>query len=170
MVSFANPKRIRPGEPPEPAIAPRKLFVGQVSSLLTNSGTSSGSADVWAPVPISCYSGMPCCSGTLGSAHAITGNHAQSISDGVQVPKDATERDLRPLFEPFGEIISLNVLRTQRGQGPSAGAACAYSAVLPSQQVPLFLEHTVQHSSLLADVHQDTTAPTPPPFTREIPQ
>lgn len=68
VVSFANPKRIRPGEPPEPAIAPRKLFVGQV-------------------------------------------------------PKDATERDLRPLFEPFGEIVSLNVLRTQRGQGPSAGCA-----------------------------------------------
>lgn len=34
MVSFANPKRIRPGEPPEPAIAPRKLFVGQVSNLI----------------------------------------------------------------------------------------------------------------------------------------
>lgn len=43
----------------------------------------------------------------------------------LQVPKDAAERDLRPLFEPFGEIISLNVLRTQRGQGPSAGIPCA---------------------------------------------
>jgi len=31
VVAFANPKKIRPGEPPEPAIAPRKLFVGQVS-------------------------------------------------------------------------------------------------------------------------------------------
>ena len=30
VVAFANPKKIRPGEPPEPAIAPRKLFVGQV--------------------------------------------------------------------------------------------------------------------------------------------
>ncbi len=30
VVTFANPKRIRLGEPPEPAIAPRKLFVGQV--------------------------------------------------------------------------------------------------------------------------------------------
>lgn len=30
VVGFANPKKIRPGEPPEPAIAPRKLFIGQV--------------------------------------------------------------------------------------------------------------------------------------------
>mmetsp|Transcript_16571 Transcript_16571/g.49593 ORF Transcript_16571/g.49593 Transcript_16571/m.49593 type:complete len:713 (+) Transcript_16571:175-2313(+) len=68
VVTFANPKRIRQGEPPEPAIAPRKLFIGQV-------------------------------------------------------PKDASEGDLRPLFEMFGEIVCLNVLRTQRGQGPSAGCA-----------------------------------------------
>ncbi len=38
------------------------------------------------------------------------------------MPKDASEADLRPLFEIFGEIVCLNVLRTQRGQGPSAGA------------------------------------------------
>lgn len=68
VVTFANPKRLRQGESPEPAIAPRKLFIGQV-------------------------------------------------------PKDATEGDLRPLFEPFGEIVGINVLRTQRGQGPSAGCA-----------------------------------------------
>ena len=40
-----------------------------------------------------------------------------------QVPKHVTEVDLRPLFEPYGEIMCLNVLRTQRGQGPSAGCA-----------------------------------------------
>lgn len=39
----------------------------------------------------------------------------------LQVPKHVTEMDLRPLFEPYGEIMCLNVLRTQRGQGPSAG-------------------------------------------------
>ncbi len=43
----------------------------------------------------------------------------------MQVPKDASEGDLRPLFEVFGEIVCLNVLRTQRGQGPSAGAFAA---------------------------------------------
>jgi hypothetical protein len=45
-----------------------------------------------------------------------------------QVPKHVTEVDLRPLFEPYGEIMCLNVLRTQRGQGPSAG--CAFVEVL----------------------------------------
>ena len=33
VVGFANPKKIRPGEPPETAIAPRKLFIGQVRPL-----------------------------------------------------------------------------------------------------------------------------------------
>ena len=30
VVHFANPRRAAPGAPPEPGIAPRKLFVGQV--------------------------------------------------------------------------------------------------------------------------------------------
>ena len=130
MVSFANPKRIRPGEPPEPAIAPRKLFVGQVSGLQANNAVSL--ARLWCQQQHTMPddSGMSYHGGTLRSAHASRGNHAHSLCDGVQVPKDATERDLRPLFEPFGEIISLNVLRTQRGQGPSAGAACVCSHLL----------------------------------------
>ena len=120
--------------------------------------------------PVACHTRWHVVVGAVGSAYAGRGNYAQSLLDWVQVPKDATERDLRPLFEPFGEIISLNVLRTQRGQGPSAGAASTYSAERLNQQVPLFLEHTAQHATLLADVHQDTTAPTPPPFTCEISQ
>lgn len=127
MVSFANPKRIRPGEPPEPAIAPRKLFVGQVSSLQANNAVPLARLRYQHRYTMPEDSGMLYHGGTLRSAHAGRGNHAQSLCDGVQVPKDATERDLRPLFEPFGEIISLNVLRTQRGQGPSAGAARVYS-------------------------------------------
>ena len=47
----------------------------------------------------------------------------QERSHAMQVPKHVTEVDLRPLFEPYGEIMCLNVLRTQRGQGPSAGCA-----------------------------------------------
>ena len=65
---FANPRRGGgPGAPPEPGIAPRKLFVGQV-------------------------------------------------------PRDADEGALRPLFEPFGPIESISILRTHRG----ASAGCAF--------------------------------------------
>ena len=32
VVSFANPRKATPGQPPEQGIAPKKLFVGQVSS------------------------------------------------------------------------------------------------------------------------------------------
>ena len=65
---FANPRRGGgPGAPPEPGIAPRKLFVGQV-------------------------------------------------------PRDADEGSLRPLFEPFGPIESISILRTLRG----ASAGCAF--------------------------------------------
>ena len=53
----------------------------------------------------------------------LTGSNASADVSvyGPQVPKHVTEMDLRPLFEPYGEIMCLNVLRTQRGQGPSAG-------------------------------------------------
>ena len=37
----------------------------------------------------------------------------------VQVPRDVTEEQLRPLFEPYGDIEHINILRTHRGQ--SAG-------------------------------------------------
>lgn len=37
----------------------------------------------------------------------------------VQVPRDITEEQLRPLFEPYGDIEHINILRTHRGQ--SAG-------------------------------------------------
>ncbi|CAK0784107.1 hypothetical protein CVIRNUC_007310 [Coccomyxa viridis] len=66
VVHFANPRRAPPGQPAEPGIAPRKLFVGQV-------------------------------------------------------PRDVTEEQLRPLFEPYGDIEHINILRTHRGQ--SAGCA-----------------------------------------------
>ena len=37
----------------------------------------------------------------------------------VQVPRDVNEEVLRPLFQPYGEIEHISILRTQRGQ--SAG-------------------------------------------------
>ena len=37
------------------------------------------------------------------------------------MPRDVTEEDLRPLFEPYGDIEHINILRTHRGQ--SAGEA-----------------------------------------------
>lgn len=37
----------------------------------------------------------------------------------LQVPRDVTEETLRPLFEPWGDIEHINILRTHRGQ--SAG-------------------------------------------------
>lgn len=37
----------------------------------------------------------------------------------LQVPRDITEEQLRPLFEPYGDIEHINILRTHRGQ--SAG-------------------------------------------------
>jgi len=63
-----------------------------------------------------------------------------------QVPKHVTEVDLRPLFEPYGEIMCLNVLRTQRGQGPSAG--CAFVEVCGCGSVHALL-HTVLCAALI---------------------
>lgn len=33
-----------------------------------------------------------------------------------QVPRDITEEQLAPLFEECGEVLHLNILRTQKGQ------------------------------------------------------
>ena len=64
--------------------------------------------------------------GLIGLAKPRTAMKGAAIC--WQVPKHVTEVDLRPLFEPYGEIMCLNVLRTQRGQGPSAG--CAFVEVV----------------------------------------
>lgn len=48
----------------------------------------------------------------------------------VQVPRDITEEQLRPLFEPYGDIEHINILRTHRGQ--SAGGLLIYKR--PSMQ------------------------------------
>ena len=42
-----------------------------------------------------------------------------------QVPRDITEEQLAPLFEECGEVLHLNILRTQKGQssGTEVGQA-----------------------------------------------
>lgn len=57
VVGFANPKKIRPGEPPEPAIAPRKLFIGQVSALNSQFRTTLGG--LIPPGPVHCMICIP---------------------------------------------------------------------------------------------------------------
>ncbi|BDA45123.1 probable CUGBP Elav-like family member 2 [Coccomyxa sp. Obi] len=81
VVHFANPRRAPPGQPAEPGIAPRKLFVGQV-------------------------------------------------------PRDVTEETLRPLFEPYGDIEHINILRTHRGQS----AGCAFVQFQKWSQAELAME------------------------------
>ena len=39
----------------------------------------------------------------------------------LQVPRDITEEQLAPLFDQCGEVLHLNILRTQKGQ--SSGMA-----------------------------------------------
>lgn len=71
-----------------------------------------------------------------------------------QVPRDITEEQLRPMFASCGEILHLNILRTQRGQS----AGCAFvqyrkwaeaeaaiemhngKTVLPGGEVPLVVK------------------------------
>ena len=38
-----------------------------------------------------------------------------------QVPRDVTEENLRPLFEPYGDIEHINILRTHRGVSAGGG-------------------------------------------------
>jgi len=67
----------------------------------------------------------------------------------VQVPRDITEEQLRPLFEPYGDIEHINILRTHRGQ--SAGVQSSqenvryfsYFGTGPMQHL-----HVIRHSSM----------------------
>lgn len=38
----------------------------------------------------------------------------------LQVPRDITEEQLSPLFDQCGEVLHLNILRTQKGQSSGA--------------------------------------------------
>lgn len=67
---------------------------------------------------------MHCGCGQIQFVCCFTSSHGA-----LQVPRDITEEQLAPLFDQCGEVLHLNILRTQKGQ--SSGVTLCRHHVLP---------------------------------------
>jgi len=65
VVHFANPRRAPPGQPAEPGVAPRKLFVGQARHLAVADGGRSTSVPFARPLVMPARDGPPCARSSL---------------------------------------------------------------------------------------------------------
>lgn len=106
---FANPRRTMGSQMSETAIAPRKLFVGQVRRVR---GQPAAAASVLCRHRSQPFLSSPAAHASLPGSGLRRPTTPPPASP-KQIPKTSVEADILAVFGPFGEVEQINILKSK---------------------------------------------------------